>query len=147
MSEYTQFFSETVRLEILLWSRLDQLQAANGAVSVAQLQALRAVQAGHGDARVHDVAAELQITVGAASKLVDRLERDGLASRSANPGDRRSMFVALTPEGAQTLDNGADSAADNLAGLLGPVLTEDRAAELAAALAEIYSSLCEGEVS
>ncbi len=41
------------------------------------------------------------ITIGAASKLVDRLERDGTAHREPNPNDRRSSLIA-TLEGGGT---------------------------------------------
>jgi len=44
--------------------------------------------------------------VGAASKLVDRLERDSLAVRAAHPTDRRSSLVALTRAGDTAHDDG-----------------------------------------
>ena len=37
----------------------------------------------------------------AATWVVDRLERKGLAERRAQPGDRRVKLVVLTPRGAQ----------------------------------------------
>ena len=43
-----------------------------------------------------DLSDDIGITVGAASKLVDRLERDGLVSKGPNPADRRSSLIALT---------------------------------------------------
>jgi DNA-binding MarR family transcriptional regulator len=67
--------------------------------------ALRVVRR-HPGCRVEEIRQELGITVGAASKLVDRLERDGLAVRSANPSDRRSSLVALTAEGDAVHDEG-----------------------------------------
>ena len=53
-----------------------------------------------GAARVQELRTELGITVGAASKLVDRLERDGLVVRTAHPHDRRSSLVTLTAPGS-----------------------------------------------
>ncbi|MGN9837289.1 MarR family winged helix-turn-helix transcriptional regulator [Nonomuraea sp. H19] len=38
------------------------------------------------------------LTPGSASRLVDRLEKAGLAVRQADPNDRRRSLVALTPE-------------------------------------------------
>ena len=55
---------------------------------------------------IRDMKTELGITVGAASKLVDRLERDGLATRSAHPDDRRSSLITLTAAGEAALDQG-----------------------------------------
>ncbi|HEU4883946.1 MAG TPA: MarR family transcriptional regulator [Longimicrobium sp.] len=40
----------------------------------------------------------------AATWVVDRLERKGLAERRAQPGDRRVKLVVLTPLGVQTRD-------------------------------------------
>jgi DNA-binding MarR family transcriptional regulator len=37
--------------------------------------------------------------VGGTSKIVDRLEAAGYCARAANPGDRRSSIVTLTPAG------------------------------------------------
>jgi DNA-binding MarR family transcriptional regulator len=34
--------------------------------------------------------------------ILDRLERRGLITRSARPGDRRSVLIELTPDGART---------------------------------------------
>ena len=66
------------------------------------MQALRIVHR-QPAARVNDLSAALAITVGAASKLVDRLERNGLAVRSPHPTDRRSSVIALTPTGRSAL--------------------------------------------
>lgn len=141
MTAYASFFADLVRFEIDLWNRLEDLQAESRVVSLAQLQALRAVHAQKGGARVQDVAGELQITVGAASKLVDRLERDGLAERSPHPTDRRSMLIALTAEGESAFAEASDAQARNLEALLGAAMTPERAAELATVLSGLSSSL------
>ncbi|WP_374947352.1 MarR family winged helix-turn-helix transcriptional regulator [Agreia sp.] len=141
MSAYGDFFAELVRLEIELWNRLDSLQAEASAVSVAQLQALQAVASRGGDARVHDIATELQITVGAASKLVDRLERDGLASRAAHPSDRRSMIVDLTAAGEKVRVTASAAAERHLEQLMSTALSKSHAAELAADLSTLRVSL------
>jgi DNA-binding MarR family transcriptional regulator len=57
---------------------------------------------------VQDLSSDIGITVGAASKLADRLERDGLASRSPNPANRRSSLIALTAVGQQALASAMD---------------------------------------
>lgn len=144
MSGYSAFFSELVRLELVLWNRLDELQEQSGAVSLAQLQALRAVRSRDGAARVQDVAGALQITVGAASKLVDRLERDGLAHRSPNPADRRSMLVELTRDGEMAYKKASDAESKNLEDVLGAALTIAQATEIAGLLARISAALDKG---
>ena len=93
MTDATAFFDTLVRLEIELWNEIDaRLHDADG-VTLARYQALRAVHEHDGRARVHEVAEDLGITVGAASKLVDRLERDGTrraAARTRTTGAPRS---------------------------------------------------------
>jgi DNA-binding MarR family transcriptional regulator len=96
------FFDTLVRYETDLWNTLDRRLASADQVSVATMQALRIVH-GQPAARVNDLSAALAITVGAASKLVDRLERNGLAVRSPHPTDRRSSVIALTPTGRSAL--------------------------------------------
>lgn len=106
MSEVAEFFDVLVRLEIRLWNELDDAVEHAHGVSLGRLQALRVVQLRARNARVQDVADDLLITVGAASKLVDRLERDGSARREPNPADRRSSLISLTAAGAELLDAG-----------------------------------------
>lgn len=92
------FLRTLVRYETHLWNHLDGLLRGGGVVSLATLSALGVVH-DHATSRVQEVSVDLGITVGAASKLVDRLERAGLVERTANPLDRRSSLLELTPAG------------------------------------------------
>ena len=51
-----------------------------------------------GPAAPSDLAARLGLTTGAMTKVVDRLERAGYVSRSADPADRRRVVVTAVPE-------------------------------------------------
>ncbi|MEU4361491.1 MarR family transcriptional regulator [Promicromonospora sp. NPDC023987] len=104
------FFDVLVRYETELWAMVDDRLAAAGAVSLAKLEALRVVDRHTGRCRVHEVSVDLSITVGAASKLVDRIARAGLVRREPNPQDRRSALVVLTPAGADALAFAAEVA-------------------------------------
>jgi DNA-binding MarR family transcriptional regulator len=95
------FFDAVVEYEIALWNHLEARLQESGAVSLAVLSALRIVERHGGSGRVRELQDELRITVGAASKLADRLERDGLVRRSSNPSDRRSSVLELTPLGRE----------------------------------------------
>jgi len=100
------FFDVLVRYETYLWNHLDvALREADG-VSLASLSALRVVRRYEGQCRVQELRTDLGISVGAASKVVDRLEQSGLAVRSAHPHDRRSSFVTLTEAGDAAYDAG-----------------------------------------
>jgi len=79
-----------------------------------------------------DVAAALAVTVGAASKLVDRLEAAGLCIRRAHPDDRRSSLLDVTAAGRGAAVAADVAVQDELARRLGslPVQDLDRVASL-----------------
>ena len=85
-----------LRYEIALWDAVAQELARQGAVGLGQLHAPRVISRHDGQARVQDLSDDLGITVGAVSKLVDRVERDGLAARAQNPSNRRSSLIDMT---------------------------------------------------
>ncbi|MDR7328132.1 MULTISPECIES: MarR family winged helix-turn-helix transcriptional regulator [Catenuloplanes] len=58
----------------------------------------------------------LGITSGAATGLVDRLERHGLAERRPHPTDRRRQTVVITPHARQRLVDELRPLADDIAG-------------------------------
>jgi DNA-binding MarR family transcriptional regulator len=70
-----------------------------------------------------DIKAELSITVGGTSKLVDRIEAAGLCRRRANPDDRRSHIIELTPGGRRLLKKATKTFEDELQTRLGSVVT------------------------
>jgi DNA-binding MarR family transcriptional regulator len=46
----------------------------------------------------------LLVSSGAMTNRIDRLEEDGLVTRTPDPHDRRSILVALTPKGRRIVD-------------------------------------------
>lgn len=48
------------------------------------------------------IADELHLSRPSASKLITRMSEAGLLSREADPADKRSVFVSLTPAGHST---------------------------------------------
>jgi DNA-binding MarR family transcriptional regulator len=97
-----EVFDDLVRLETLLWNRLDSRVRAEVGVGLGTVDVLRVVATTPG-CRVHDIAAALAITVSGASQAVDRLVAGGLGTRRPHPGDRRSSVVELTPLGRERL--------------------------------------------
>jgi DNA-binding MarR family transcriptional regulator len=137
MASYIDLFTEFVRLEIEVWSSLDaDLQVAAG-ITLAQFQALSAIRKNAGSARVQDISAELMITVGATSKLVDRLERDGLAVRSANPDDRRSSVINLSAAGENALEEADDAAEQHLRTAFRDTIPAERVGQIVDKLASL----------
>jgi DNA-binding MarR family transcriptional regulator len=137
VSLYTDLFTELVRVEIELWNELDAHLNAEAGITLPQFQALTAIRNKGGQTRVQDISAEMSITVGATSKVVDRLERDGLAVRSANPDDRRSSLVSLSERGAAAVASGDAAAEEHLRTSLGGVLSGPAASRLLAELTSL----------
>jgi len=141
---YTAFFKQFIRAEIEIWNSLSDHLKAEVGISLAQLQALVAIDKFDGAARVQDISEDVVITVGATSKLVDRLERDGHAERQSNPNDRRSSIVVLTPAGRRSLDAGVLAAERHLREILGDSISAPRAGELTEQLAALRAHIATG---
>jgi DNA-binding MarR family transcriptional regulator len=67
-------------------------------VSMPQAKVLYLVSA-EGGLHMSTLAQRLGVTLSTVSGLVDRLVEHGLATRRADPADRRQVVVGLTPEG------------------------------------------------
>jgi DNA-binding MarR family transcriptional regulator len=51
-----------------------------------------------------ELSSNLHMTTGAVTAMIDRLENAGLVARRNNPNDRRSVLIAPTERGYETLD-------------------------------------------
>ena len=94
-------FSRLVRTQTRLWNAVDARVRAEQGVPLTQVMALRTIATSEA-CRVGDLVDTLHITVGGASKVVDRLVAAGLVSRNANKRDRRSPVLTASVSG-QTL--------------------------------------------
>ncbi|HZQ81626.1 MAG TPA: MarR family transcriptional regulator [Gaiellaceae bacterium] len=68
-----------------------------------------------GPLRVNDLAHRMGTSAPTASRAVDALEHLGLVSRAPEPGDRRALSIALTPEGRALFDERYARAAEAFA--------------------------------
>lgn len=77
-----------------------ELQAAHGlsASEFEVLQQLHGMAAGR-PVRMHDLGERVHLSQSALSRVVARLERDGLVERCMCTDDRRSVLAAITPAG------------------------------------------------
>ena len=69
-------------------------------LTFSQARVLRVLARADSPLRIGDVATRLGIVPRSATSMVDTLETAGLVCRQADPDDRRSVLVALTPEGS-----------------------------------------------
>lgn len=139
------FFSDLVRCETRLYNALnDRLRERHGIVT-SQFEALRHLR-DHPESRVADLAATFAIGIGAASKTVDRLEKQGWAVRQPNPSDRRSSLLALTDDGSQLVDAAEKTFTDAVAELIGGTLDSSSASAAAQALSKLRAVLEHNQV-
>ncbi|MFI6053233.1 MarR family winged helix-turn-helix transcriptional regulator [Streptomyces violascens] len=139
-ADLTGFFSDLVRCETRLYNALnDRLRERHGIVT-SQFEFLRHLR-DHPGSRVADLAAEFAVGIGATSKGVDRLEKQGWVVRQRNPSDRRSSLLALTDEGVELVDAADGTFTERLAELLGGTLDGSRMSTVAQALSELRSVL------
>lgn len=53
----------------------------------------------HGPGKISEICEHMMVTAAAASQMVDRLEKQNLVERTAEPGDRRVRNVVLSADG------------------------------------------------
>ena len=143
MPDLPAIFADLVRLEIELWDAIEARLRAELGVGLGTAETL-AVVAAVENCRVHDIVRGLSITVGGASKTVDRLERNGLVVRKPHPSDRRSSVIALTRTGATTHANAQRLIAAELDARIGGVLSDSALDQLHRAIVKLRAGLAAG---
>ena len=88
----------SLRSLILAGERYRQVLADHVGLGVTESQAVSYLTV-HGDRGQNELAADLGLSSGASTALVDRLERQGIAERYPHPSDRRRTLVRLTARG------------------------------------------------
>lgn len=137
--ELTALFSDLVRFETDLWNALDARLRDVCDLRISRFDTMRVI-ARTTPCRVFDIAGGLSITVGGASKVVDRIEALGHCVRRSNPDDRRSSIIELTPVGRSLLAEAAAVVEDELALRLGSALPAHSLAQLAATLTTLRAA-------
>ena len=100
MATNTSFlFTALVGAELRVWNSLEAtLTEAGNPLSLGRFLVLRTVRDTRA-CRIQEVAESQGITLGAASRLVDRLHRDGLLHRAPCEHDRRATILTVTDTG------------------------------------------------
>jgi MarR family multiple antibiotic resistance transcriptional regulator len=133
-------FSDLVRAETRLYNAVAERVKAESGVGAGYFELLRYVR-DHPDARVADLAAAFAIGVGATSKIVDRMEKQGWLERRPNPANRRSSLLALTPAGESAVSGAEPAWHAAIQEILGAAVTPDELAALSLALGALRSDL------
>lgn len=139
MTDLRRLFSDLVRLETELWDAVDARLRAALDLPLGRFETMQVIER-TASCRVFDVVSQLSITVGGASKAVDRIEALGLCERRSNPDDRRSSIIELTPAGQALLVRAVPVVADELEIRLGSVLPARSLDQLSTTIATLRSA-------
>ncbi len=88
------------------------------------------------------LSADVSLTTGGVTRLVDRMVDAGLVARQNCPSDRRSIHVVLTPQGRVTLERAIAAHVDGIDRHLIAHLDADDRAALSVALSKVLDAGC-----
>ena len=143
-----QWLSDLIRLEIALWDRINTRLRQEHDMSLAFFESLYFIgQSRDGSLRVGNLASALGITVGATSKLVDRIEAAGLLCRELDADDRRASRVALTDAGKRMLADASTTYEAEMATVLDATLSTDEQQHLHNLITHLLAATNAGELS
>lgn len=101
-AELVRRWHELAALKVAIAGALDRELGSRHGISGHEFEALeRLAVSGQGDCRAQELTEALVLSQSASSRLIARLEKQGLVSRGMCDVDRRGVFVCLTPAGEQ----------------------------------------------
>jgi DNA-binding MarR family transcriptional regulator len=93
-----------LRVHVSLVKALDAQLEASHDLQLTSYEVLQYLaEARHGRMRMHDIASSVRLSRSGLTRLVDRLERDGLVSRVSCSDDARGAFACITEAGRDKL--------------------------------------------
>ena len=119
-------FTALIHTELGAWNAVESaLSEAGNALTLCRFLVLRTVRETPA-CRIQEVAASQGITLGAASRLVDRLHRDGLLHRTPCEHDRRATILTVTDQGLAHLEEACAIVDKEQERLFAPLSTAQR---------------------
>jgi DNA-binding MarR family transcriptional regulator len=94
-------------------------------------------QSQDGEMRPSDLADQIGLSRSATTRLIDRLERNGLVERRVCGSDRRGTYVSLTPRGQEVFRKAGRVHLRGIDEHVGSHLTNDELAQLKALLGKL----------
>ncbi|WP_375483907.1 MarR family winged helix-turn-helix transcriptional regulator [uncultured Jatrophihabitans sp.] len=95
--------------------RMDEGLRRDSDLPVSTFEVLiRLIRSPGASVRSSDLVRELALTTGGVTRLIDRLEEQGLVERSREGDDRRAVYAKLTPAGRQAVLGALPSHIDDL---------------------------------
>lgn len=88
---------------LLLTERVEAELAAAGLPDLAWFDVLLAMDQGEALVRPRDLLCRVSVTKSGLTRLLDRIEKDGLIERRHCDADRRGVYLAVTDAGSEVL--------------------------------------------
>ena len=139
MTDLLDLFHQLIRFETELWNAVDARLCAELSLPLSRVEPMQVI-ARRSSCRVYDIAAELSITIGGTSKLVDRIEAAGYCVRRANPEDRRSSIIELTASGRRVLAMASKVFDDELQTRIGSAVPERSLRQFSSTLVKLRAA-------
>lgn len=139
MPDLAQTFHDLIRVETVLWNAVDARLRREHELTLARFEIMQVIGRSR-SCRVLDIAEQLTITWGGASKIVDRVEDAGHCRRRPNPADARSSIITLTPAGRALARRAHTTVTDELELRLAAALTPAQLDGLSDALARLRTA-------
>ena len=117
---------QLARAYLLMNRRVDRAMTQAGA-SLAQTKLLMFIAGACGNARATDIADLLGQAPRTVTEAIDKLERDGLVRRVADPDDRRVKRLAITPAGSAAIAASEPLRRELVADVFGALDTNEQA--------------------
>jgi DNA-binding MarR family transcriptional regulator len=90
-------------------------------LTVSEFEVLqRLAESPDGHSRMQELADAVHLSQSALSRLIGRLEVDGLATRSLCDADRRGIYASITAEGRALVEQAEPTQAEVLSATLAP---------------------------
>jgi DNA-binding MarR family transcriptional regulator len=137
--DHTALLVDLIAVEVRLFDAADAELRRSLDMPLIAFFPLRVVATTPG-CRVQDLVDRIGITVGGASKSVDRLERQGWVRRVPHPHDRRSSTIELTASGADVLAAATTVVAEETRRGVSQRLSDADVRRLATVLADLRGS-------
>ncbi|ONI81178.1 MarR family transcriptional regulator [Actinosynnema sp. ALI-1.44] len=91
---------DMLSLHARTWGALERELNERHGLGASEFEVLdRLIETDKQDCRVQELSAGIHLSQSALSRLIARLERDGLVTRGMCPDDRRNIFVSPTQAG------------------------------------------------
>ncbi len=123
-------YTKLLRAEAVLSSKVAALELSASGLTISQFGVLE-VLFHKGDLTANDLSRKILKTKGNLTMVIDNLDRKGFVERRPCENDRRKIYITLTPEGRNLIEDVFPRHARSISDFM-QVLTSDEQVQLGA---------------